>query len=1304
MKKNYFSEMGRNVKSAFGLLSVFFLSQNAFAQCPVDDQTVSAAASSFTCSGSTNINVGNSQNGVSYFLINNSSGGAVIGAPVAGNGAAISLPTGTITSTTNFGVYGANPSTALQFNGTTQYATDAAPAGLPTGSVITVEAWVYPTAYPDANYNGVLTYGPRNCSPAGKSFVLSMTNQGRPSMATWCNDFVPTSGPTATLNTWNHIACVVNGTSVKLYLNGYEWSGTITLPSIISGPLNIGCTDNPGRFFNGRIDEVRIWNTARTKDEIDQNKLTCLTGTEPGLVSYYKMEEGVGATLDDIGPANNDMSLINTPAWVSGSPSCTPCFATMVQTATVTINGPADQVVSPSSQIICPNTSATIGITSSENGLMYTMTNSLGSVVDGPYTGNGSAINFSTGILTASETYDINVSSSSTGLDFDGANDYVVLPVFDFSAGNTMTIEAWIKPDNITANPSYEISRQEGGSISWILSFQNNGTILSFGLNTAVGGYSELDVPITATNYTDGNWHHVAAVYNGTNKFLYVDGVLIGTQAKTGNCVNGGGNNHLGRWPLGSEFFDGVMDDVRFWSTAKSQSDIVNGMHTCLTGAEAGLRASYKFDSGISSAYAYDGSPFFSTGTLTNFTTSTCWVNGYSNCTTCASTLTTTATVTVQDLAATVASTPGDFSVNVDASTCGAVVTYTAPTFDDDCDGTGLAGVLISGAGTASGQTFPAGTTTVEFEYVDGGGNSTIESFDVTVIDNEAPVISGCPSDISQDADLSGCSGNAAWIAPTASDVCVGSITPTASHTSGDLFTEGVTTVTYDFDDGNGNISTCSFDVEIVNPVDGISTEMDVTCFGGSDGSIDITVTSGTAPFTFDWTDGGTFTASTEDISGIPAGNYTITATDANDCETGGTITITEPTEVTVSIDATSNPTGCGLADGSASVTANGGTESGAYDFDWTDGGTFSSTTEDQTGLLAGSYIVTATDDNGCTGDATVNLSDPNGPTLAVNGASFLDLDCNGDADGDIQMDVTLNGGATSATYDWDNDGTGDTDDTEDLSSLPAGTYNVEVVDNNNCVSTLGVTVNEPTAIDATDASTDVTCNGDGDGAIDLTISGGTVSGAYTVSWTDGGTFSASTEDISSLDPATYSVTITDDNGCTFTDNYVISEPAALSANGTSTDEMTGNDGTIDLTVTGGTGPYTFDWTDGGTFSATTEDLTGLAEGAYDVTVTDANGCTTTAQVIVGSQVGVNENDQFSFTVYPNPTSGMITIKVNSTDVNAIRISDATGRVVMVVNDASSQTEIDLSAMQRGIYFVEILNGKTVGKTTIVLQ
>ena len=122
-----------------------------------------------------------------------------------------------------------------------------------------------------------------------------------------------------------------------------------------------------------------------------------------------------------------------------------------------------------------------------------------------------------------------------------------------------MTIEAWIKPDNITANPSYEISRQEGGSISWILSFQNNETILSFVLNTAVGGYSELDVPITATNYTDGNWHHVAAVYNGTNKFLYVDGVLIGTQAKTGNCVNGGGNNHLGRWPLGSEFFDGVI-------------------------------------------------------------------------------------------------------------------------------------------------------------------------------------------------------------------------------------------------------------------------------------------------------------------------------------------------------------------------------------------------------------------------------------------------------------------------------------------------------------------------------------------------------------------------------------------------------------------------------------------------------------------------------------------------------------------------------------------------------------------------
>jgi len=1311
MTKNYFSLFSGYLKSAkwsgAGLLcSVFLLSQpfGTSAQCPVNDQTVAPAVGSFTCTGSTNVNVGSSQAGVSYFLINNGSG-AVVGGPVAGTGAALSLPTGTVNTTSTFNVYGANPSNALQFNGTNQYVTDATPASLPTGSVITVEAWVYPSGYADGSYNGVVSYGPRNCSPSGKSFLLSMTNQGRPSMATWCNDFVPTTGPTAVLNTWNHIACVINGNVVKLYLNGYEWSSTLTItPSIVSGPLSIGCTDNPGRYFNGRIDDVRIWNTARTAEQLNQNKLTCLTGAESGLVSYYKFEEGTGATLNDIGPANNDAVLVNASPWVTGSATCSPCFFTMTQSATISINAPANQTVTPSSIAICPNTGTSIALGSSQAGISYYMTNGAGNIVDGPLNGTGAGLNFSTGSLTTSDNFNIQAVSPTTGLDFDGVNDHVVLPVFNFSADNTMTLEAWIKPDNITTNPSYEISRQEGGSISWLLSFQNNGTILAFGLNTAVGGYNELDVTITPANFTDGQWHHVAAVYDGINKYLYVDGALVGTQAKTGNCVNSGGNNHLGRYPFGAEFYDGKMDDVRFWSIAKTQSEIVAGMDACLVGNEVGLRAFYSFENGTASYSLTDNTVNASHGTLTSMEPTTCWVNGYTNCSSCAATMTTTAAVTVQDLAATVAATPGDFSVNVGSGTCSAVVTYTAPTFDDDCDGTGLAGTLTSSVGTASGQTFPLGVTTVTFEYMDAASNVTTESFDVTVVDNEDPIISGAVSDISVNASAAGCSAIVTWTPPTANDNCAGAITPTSTHNSGDSFNEGITTVTYTFNDGNGNIVTNVFDVEVVNDLSGSSVEIMVSCNGGSDGEIDITATGGTLPYTYSWTDGGSFSSTDEDLTGLSAATYTITGTDANGCTVTGNIDITEPTAVSVIVNAQTNPTGCGVADGAASITVSGGTELGTYDIEWTDGSGFTSTLEDQTTLLAGSYTATATDDNGCTGSATVNLSDPNGPTVVVNGSSFLALDCNGDADGDIQLDVTLNGGATSATFDWDNDGTGDTDDTEDLSALSAGTYNVEVVDNNNCVSSTAVTVTEPTAISSTEVITVITCNGDADGEINLTTTGGTIATSYNISWTDGSAFSAATEDITGLDPATYTVTITDDNGCVFTDSYIVSEPAVLAASGTSTDEMLGNDGTIDLTVTGGTAPYTYSWTDGGTFTATTEDLTGLAEGTYDVTVTDANGCTTTTQVIVGSQVGIDEATNFAFTIYPNPTNGLFTISMSGTEVSNVQILDATGRLVMETSEVSNQMEIDLSNMQRGIYFVRIQNGKTVQNATVVLQ
>ena len=140
--------------------------------------------------------------------------------------------------------------------------------------------------------------------------------------------------------------------------------------------------------------------------------------------------------------------------------------------------------------------------------------------------------------------------------------------------------------------------------------------------------------------------------------------------------------------------------------------------------------------------------------------------------------------------------------------------------------------------------------------------------------------------------------------------------------------------------------------------------------------------------------------------------------------------------------------------------------------------------------------------------------------------------------------------------------------------------------------------------------ATDALCNGDSTGSIDLTVTGGTAPFTYT--WDNG----ATTEDISTLAAGTYNVTITDANGCTATASATVGEPTLLAGSAVATDALCNGDstGSIDLTVTGGTAPFTYAWDNG----ATTEDISTLAAGTYNVTITDANGCTATASATVG--------------------------------------------------------------------------------------
>ena len=289
-----------------------------------------------------------------------------------------------------------------------------------------------------------------------------------------------------------------------------------------------------------------------------------------------------------------------------------------------------------------------------------------------------------------------------------------------------------------------------------------------------------------------------------------------------------------------------------------------------------------------------------------------------------------------------------------------------------------------------------------------------------------------------------------------------------------------------------------------------------------------------------------------------------------------------------------------GASDGKVTVEATSGSGLAPYTYSL-DGGPFVESGS-FSGISLGNHIVTIRDANFCNYDVPFLITQPPIPLTAI--ALVENVKCFGAATGSINL--TVAGGTPPYTYLWNNDAT-----TKDLSNVPAGVYTVTVTDANLCTVTASATVSQPlAALEASATATDVKCFGEATGSVDLTVTGGTA--PYTYSWSNG----ATTEDLVNIVAGTYTVTVTDANLCTVTASATVAQPsAALDVFATVTDvkcfgESTGE---VDLTVTGGTAPYTYSWSNG----ATTEDLVNIVAGVYTVTVTDANLCTATVPVTV---------------------------------------------------------------------------------------
>jgi hypothetical protein len=365
-------------------------------------------------------------------------------------------------------------------------------------------------------------------------------------------------------------------------------------------------------------------------------------------------------------------------------------------------------------------------------------------------------------------------------------------------------------------------------------------------------------------------------------------------------------------------------------------------------------------------------------------------------------------------------------------------------------------------------------------------------------------------------------------------------------------------------------------------------TQTNVSCFGLSNGSATATVTNGIAPYTYEWSNGAT----TNVITNLVAGNYTLTVTDNLLCTTEGRVTITQPALLTTAI--TPIHATCGLANGSATTATAGGTI--PYTYAWSNG----ATTANLTSVVGGTFGLTVTDAHQCTATGSVTIN--NTPPITGLSVTTTAVKCFGGNDG--SANATATGGTAPITYAWSNRATG-----ASITGLVSGSYSVTATDAMGCTRSETFVITEPTLLTVTAIEVQkATCAPIGKAR--ATAAGGTA--PYNYYWSSNTTGA----DLQGVAGGTYKVTVLDANNCRATAEVVVG--ANTSPNLACTVALTqaisdagGTDGKATVTVTGHNGTLTYRWSNG----QTTATATGLGALTYSVTVTDGYSCKTICNI-----------------------------------------------------------------------------------------
>lgn len=385
-------------------------------------------------------------------------------------------------------------------------------------------------------------------------------------------------------------------------------------------------------------------------------------------------------------------------------------------------------------------------------------------------------------------------------------------------------------------------------------------------------------------------------------------------------------------------------------------------------------------------------------------------------------------------------------------------------------------------------------------------------------------------------------------------------------------------------------------------------------CYGYTQGTIDVNVLGGVGAYNYAWTG---VNSNNNQSSNLGAGTYSVDVTDANGCLLKETITIVEPTDISLTTNIVD--VDChGASSGQIITSLYGGNY--PYNYSWTDG----DTNFIRNNVPAGTYTMMVTDQNGCPDSLTIQVNEPN-PIHII--TTTTNNDCYEDELGNINISVT--GGISPYTYYWNT-----AEPTQNLNNLSAGIYQATITDANLCTHYITDTITEPLEISNVITPINILCHGDLSGAITLNSIGGT--GNLIYNWNDGGIGAQRTN----LSAGTYIVTVSDDNGCSKTELITLTEPTSLSTNrAIRPPSCFGfSDGTLDISPQGGVGSYSFIWNT----TDTTEDLSGLSNGQYTLTLTDDNGCSYTKTFTITEPDSLEISHQVTHPLCVGNTNGSI--------------------------------------------------------------